>query len=148
MQWFRISVLCVFLSKALFLKSYVDFEQGAATAVEDGAVLAECLSHAQFTSDIPKLLQTYEKIRRPRVERIQATALITGQYKVMPDGPAQVKRDEKMAQRMDKANPRYEYWKAGGGLEWLYGYDFMKEVSSATRTVGARKRGTMLTSSR
>ncbi|KAH7356429.1 salicylate hydroxylase [Rhexocercosporidium sp. MPI-PUGE-AT-0058] len=101
---------------------------GAATAVEDGAVLAECLSYAQSTSDIPKSLQTYEKIRRPRAERIQATALITGQYKVMADGPAQVKRDEKMAQRMDKANPRYEYWKAGGGLEWLYGYDFMKEV--------------------
>ena len=47
----------------------------------------------------------------------------------MPDGPAQQKRDEKMAQRMDKANPKYEYWKAGGGLEWLYGYDFLKEVS-------------------
>ena len=30
---------------------------------------------------------------------------------------------------MDKANPKYEYWKAGGGLEWLYGYDFLKEVS-------------------
>src|SRR4051812_6858068 len=100
------------------------FRQGAATAVEDGAVLAECLSHATSTSDIPKALHAYEKIRRPRAELIQATALITGQYKAMPDGLAQVKRDERMAQRMDKANSRYEYWKAGGGLEWLYGYDF------------------------
>ncbi|KAG4432275.1 hypothetical protein IFR05_012242 [Cadophora sp. M221] len=111
---------------------------GAASAVEDGAVLAECLSHAQSTSDIHKALQTYEKLRRPRAERIQATALITGQYKVMPDGLAQVMRDEKMAQRMDKANPRYEYWKAGGGLEWLYGYDFMKEVA---REFGASTSG-------
>jgi salicylate hydroxylase len=44
----------------------------------------------------------------------------------MPDGPEQQKRDQKMAQRMDPKNPKYEYWKAGGGLEWLYGYDFVK----------------------
>ncbi|PVH69102.1 FAD/NAD(P)-binding domain-containing protein [Cadophora sp. DSE1049] len=104
---------------------------GAATAVEDGAILAECLSHTHFKTDIPQALKTYENLRRPRAERIQATALITGQYKVMPDGPAQQKRDEKMKQRMDRGNPKYEYWKAGGGLEWLYGYDFLKEARNA-----------------
>ncbi|KAH7407955.1 hypothetical protein BKA64DRAFT_436061 [Cadophora sp. MPI-SDFR-AT-0126] len=102
---------------------------GAATAVEDGGLLAECLSTTRQLSDIPQALKTYEKLRRPRAERIQATALITGQYKVMPDGPAQQQRDEKMAQRMDRANPKYEYWRAGGGLEWLYGYDFLYQVS-------------------
>jgi salicylate hydroxylase len=67
-----------------------------------------------------------------RAERIQAAALVTGKYKVMPDGPEQQKRDQKMAQRMDPKNPKYEYWKAGGGLEWLYGYDFLKAVSNVT----------------
>lgn len=102
---------------------------GAASAVEDGGVLSECISRARSVSDIPAALKSYEKIRKPRAERIQAAALLTGQYKVMPDGPEQKKRDEKMAQRMDPRNPRHEYWKAGGGLEWLYEYDFRKAVS-------------------
>ncbi|KAJ5051473.1 uncharacterized protein L3040_001250 [Drepanopeziza brunnea f. sp. 'multigermtubi'] len=99
---------------------------GAASAVEDGAVLAECISQAKLVSDIPAALKAYERIRKPRAERIQAMALLTGQYKVMPDGPEQRRRDKKMAQRMDKNNPKYEYWKAGGGLEWLYDYDFLQ----------------------
>jgi salicylate hydroxylase len=43
---------------------------GAASAVEDGGVLAECLSRAKSVSDIPRALQTYEKTRKTRTERI------------------------------------------------------------------------------
>ncbi|CZR52464.1 uncharacterized protein PAC_02341 [Phialocephala subalpina] len=97
---------------------------GAASAVEDGGVLAECLARAKSSSDIPTALRAYERIRKPRAERIQAAALVTGQYKIMADGLEQRKRDQKMVERMDPKHPKYEYWKAGGGLEWLYGYDF------------------------
>jgi salicylate hydroxylase len=54
---------------------------------------------------------------------------VTGKYKAMPNGPEQRVRDQKMKERMYVKNPRYEFWKAGGGLEWLYGYDFLKVVS-------------------
>ncbi|KAH6716333.1 hypothetical protein BKA61DRAFT_515910 [Leptodontidium sp. MPI-SDFR-AT-0119] len=105
------------------------FGAGAATAVEDGGVLAACIDHAHSLSSIPDALKAYEKLRRPRSERVQAAALTTGQYKVMPDGPAQQDRDLRMAQRMDKSNPRYKFWKAAGGVEWFYGYKFEKEVN-------------------
>lgn len=115
---------------------------GAASAVEDGGVLAECLSRAKSKADIPTALKAYEKIRKPRAERIQGAALVTGQYKIMPDGPEQRKRDQRMALRMDVKNPKYEYWKAGGGLEWLYGYDFATVVKKELDKVfgGSRAR--------
>lgn len=108
---------------------HADFFQGAATAVEDGGVLAQCLARVKSTTEIPAALHAYERIRKPRAERIQAAALVAGQYKVIADGLFQQKRDRKMAERMDVTNPQYEYWKAGGGLEWLYEYDFAQAVS-------------------
>lgn len=56
--------------------------------------------------------------------------MVAGIYKSMPDGPEQRKRDRKMAARMDRKNPKYEFWRAGGGLNWLYGYRFLESVSS------------------
>lgn len=143
MLWCRISALYVSLSffpsstrsqlalpsKSLCRLCILTTSQGAATAVEDGGVLAACIDHAHSLSSIPDALKAYEKLRRPRSERVQAAALTTGQYKVMPDGPAQQDRDLRMAQRMDKSNPRYKFWKAAGGVEWFYGYKFEKEVS-------------------
>jgi salicylate hydroxylase/6-hydroxynicotinate 3-monooxygenase len=43
--------------------------QGAATAMEDAAVLARCLEAAE---DIPTAFETYEAHRKPRTSRIQA----------------------------------------------------------------------------
>ncbi|MBL6690951.1 MAG: FAD-dependent monooxygenase [Pseudomonadales bacterium] len=42
--------------------------QGAAMAIEDGAVLAACLKHR---ADVPTALQQYEDLRRERTARIQ-----------------------------------------------------------------------------
>jgi salicylate hydroxylase len=86
------------------------------------------LAHAFSVSDIPAALRAYESLRKQRAEKIQAAALVTGKYKVMPDGPEQRKRDQKMAERMDVNNPRHAYWRAGGGLDWLYGYDSIAAV--------------------
>lgn len=46
--------------------------QGAATSIEDGAALAECLDRAQSDADISKLLRAFEAIRKPRCEAISA----------------------------------------------------------------------------
>ena len=43
--------------------------QGAATAIEDAAILARCLEHL---GDIPPAFQRYEAHRKPRTSRIQA----------------------------------------------------------------------------
>jgi 2-polyprenyl-6-methoxyphenol hydroxylase-like FAD-dependent oxidoreductase len=45
--------------------------QGAATAIEDAAILARCLEEVDG-EDIPKAFQRYEAHRKPRTSRIQA----------------------------------------------------------------------------
>ncbi|KAH8800259.1 hypothetical protein F5884DRAFT_862973 [Xylogone sp. PMI_703] len=98
---------------------------GAASAVEDAGVLAECIRYARSAEDIPLVLSAYQRIRKPRAENIQVAALTTGIYKSLKDGPEQRERDRKMAERMDVDHPKYEAWKAGGGLDWLYAYNFV-----------------------
>src|SRR6202008_4766854 len=45
--------------------------QGAASAIEDAAVLARCLAGADFAA-LPEALHRYEETRRPRASRIQS----------------------------------------------------------------------------
>lgn len=45
--------------------------QGAAMAIEDGAVLARCLRRAQTSAEIEAELTTYADLRRPRTTRIR-----------------------------------------------------------------------------
>lgn len=51
--------------------------QGAAMAIEDAAVLAECFSRE---TDIATALRSYEAARRPRAARVSKAALETGRY--------------------------------------------------------------------
>jgi salicylate hydroxylase len=51
--------------------------QGAGMAIEDAAVLAECL--ARHPNDIPAALARYGEARQPRVVRVQRTAQRTGE---------------------------------------------------------------------
>lgn len=114
---------------------------GAATAVEDGGVLVECLGRARSPDDIPLALSAYQKIRKPRAEQIQSAALATGIYKALKDGTEQRQRDRKMAERMDPGNPKHESWKAGGGLDWLYAYDVVESSKKELDTIfGAERR--------
>jgi salicylate hydroxylase len=50
--------------------------QGAAMAIEDAAVVAQCL--AQNPDDAAGALQTYCAVRRPRTRRVQRLAARTG----------------------------------------------------------------------
>ncbi|KAF2165903.1 hypothetical protein M409DRAFT_66862 [Zasmidium cellare ATCC 36951] len=52
--------------------------QGCASGIEDAAVLAKLLRTACSGDDIRRSLAEYEKIRRPRVDRIQAFATAMG----------------------------------------------------------------------
>src|ERR1019366_4918624 len=63
--------------------------QGAATSIEDGAALAECLDRVQDISDIPNMLQAFQAIRKPRCEAIALGARANGDIWHMADGPEQ-----------------------------------------------------------
>lgn len=67
--------------------------QGHAMAVEDSIALAECLSRASSTSDIPRALHAFEAIRKPRTNYIANYSLFNCKMWQLPDGEAQCQRD-------------------------------------------------------
>lgn len=91
--------------------------QGAAQALEDGAVLTACLErHA----DIAAALRRYEEVRLPRASRVQAAARGNKTRYHLPDGPEQVARDAAMASGATDWS-----FKA---TEWLYGHDAVAQA--------------------
>ncbi|MBB5049864.1 salicylate hydroxylase [Rhodopseudomonas rhenobacensis] len=53
--------------------------QGAGMAIEDAAVLAQCLGDVTTPEAVPAALQRYATLRQPRVTRVQRTARQNGQ---------------------------------------------------------------------
>ena len=110
--------------------------QGAATAIEDGAALAECISRATDASMIPEALGAFQEIRKSRCEIIQSGSRGNGDIWHMPDGPGQQQRDRDMMdeiQGVKKDNkPNVQNpnrWSDKSFQPWLFGYDAIKEVS-------------------
>ena len=86
--------------------------QGAAQAIEDGAALAACLAASE--SDPAAALLHYERLRLPRVTRVQQMSRANKTRFHMPDGPAQQARDAEWARAGDRAPE---------ALRWLYAHD-------------------------
>jgi salicylate hydroxylase len=86
--------------------------QGAAQAIEDGAALAACL--AAGADDPATALVRYERLRLPRVTRLQEMSRANKYRFHMPDSPAQQARDAEWARSADRS-PQ--------SLRWLFGHD-------------------------
>lgn len=117
--------------------------QGSAMAIEDGAILAQCLrTVVNVDDDLASAFGTYEKLRRPRVERIAVIAKNNGGLWTLPDGPEQVKRDENFKkataaqQNLSKEDQEAQIqesttvqgdpdapWPSAALMKWIYGYD-------------------------
>jgi 2-polyprenyl-6-methoxyphenol hydroxylase-like FAD-dependent oxidoreductase len=69
--------------------------QGAAQAVEDAYVLAECV--ADERSDLPAALDRYERVRMRRAEGLQASSQMAADTFYLPDGEEQRARDAEYA---------------------------------------------------
>jgi salicylate hydroxylase len=87
--------------------------QGAAQVIEDGAALAACLA-AGGNADPAESLRHYERLRLPRVTRLQDMSRANKTRFHMRDGPAQEARDAEWARAADRS-PH--------ALRWLYDYD-------------------------
>jgi salicylate hydroxylase len=86
--------------------------QGAAQAIEDGAALAACL--AAGTGDPAAALRHYERLRLPRVTRLQEMSRANKRRFHMRDGPDQQARDAEWARATDRSPD---------ALRWLYEHD-------------------------
>jgi salicylate hydroxylase len=86
--------------------------QGAAQAIEDGATLAACL--VANAADPAAALRHYERLRLPRVTRLQDMSRANkGRYH-MRDGPEQQARDAEWARASDRSPD---------AMRWLYDFD-------------------------
>jgi salicylate hydroxylase len=70
--------------------------QGAAQAVEDGAVLAAALTGVS-RDGVPAALARYAAARQPRTARVQQASRANGAQWHLPDGPEQRSRDAQLA---------------------------------------------------
>ena len=86
--------------------------QGAAQAIEDGATLAACLAAA--TADPAAALLHYERLRLPRVTRLQELSRANKLRFHMRDGPGREARDAEWARAGDRSPD---------ALRWLYEFD-------------------------
>ena len=87
------------------------YGQGAAQAIEDAEVLADCLRDATPAS-APQALQRYEAIRLPRASKVQLMSRGREIRNHLPDGPAQEQRDAELA----RGDPLRD-------SAWLYGHN-------------------------
>src|SRR5438034_113670 len=85
--------------------------QGAAMAIEDGAALAACL---RAIGDPAEALRRYERLRLPRVTRLQDMSRANKTRFHMRDGPAQQARDAEWGRTADRSPDT---------LRWLYDFD-------------------------
>jgi salicylate hydroxylase len=86
--------------------------QGAAQAIEDGATLTACL--LADAADPAAALRRYERLRLPRVTRLQQMSRANKIRFHMRDGPAQQARDAEWAKAGDRSPE---------ALRWLHGFD-------------------------
>ncbi|KAI0667175.1 FAD/NAD-P-binding domain-containing protein [Trametes maxima] len=75
--------------------------QGAAMAIEDGAVLGNLLSRLRHPAQLRVLLQAYEDLRLARTAETQRQSRLNQQIFHLADGPEQAARDAEMRQAME-----------------------------------------------
>ena len=99
-------------------------------AIEDGAVLGKLFGKIENKTQIPQIVEIYEKIRKPRT-----TAMIKGSMDMcdvfnLPDGNQQKERDRKMTDpKSSMRNPNR--WADPPFQRFLFDYDAGSEVDKA-----------------
>ncbi|CEJ57224.1 Putative 2-polyprenyl-6-methoxyphenol hydroxylase [Penicillium brasilianum] len=102
--------------------------QGAAQAIEDGAVIAVVLSRLPDTTpeSINKALRVYEKVRKPRAEALVEMAAASGRALHLGDGAAKEERDRQFAALRAGKGPVPDKWADADVQREIYGFDCTK----------------------
>lgn len=105
--------------------------QGAAQAVEDGAVLGHLFEKIQHKWQIPDLLRIYETIRKPRTTTVVSRSQYLGREIFhLHDGPRQQERDRQLLEE-DPFEGYPNRWADPVFQPFLFGYDAQKEADAA-----------------
>ena len=102
-------------------------------AVEDGAALAEALSHAHSADDIIPVLDVYQEVRIKRSSQMQQASLVNGIVWHFPDGPEQEARDAAMRAEVEGRTftESPNQWSDPTTQAWAYGYDAVGAIADA-----------------
>ena len=114
--------------------------QGAAMAVEDGAVLGRLLgmfhSDANPKMSLAAVLQLYERLRKTRTTTNVQAASSNRKMFHMSDGPEQVKRDAEL-KVADYTNPSAFRWLDPGHNMDMLGFDAIQDSEKAYGVEGS-----------
>jgi salicylate hydroxylase len=106
--------------------------QGAAQAVEDGAVLGGLLAHfsAADRNNLRPALDAYERLRKARTTAVVKGSTALQNIFHMPDGAAQQERDRILLE--DKPEEGFpNRWRDPVFQKFLFGYDSFAEAEKA-----------------
>ncbi|KAI9369227.1 hypothetical protein BJX61DRAFT_520493 [Aspergillus egyptiacus] len=109
--------------------------QGAAQAIEDGAVIAVVLAKLPATDpeSINKALKVYEAVRKDRAYALVELAAASGRALHLGDGAAKAERDKQFAALKAKGGkgPVPDKWADADVQKGIYGFDCIKEAEQA-----------------
>lgn len=99
--------------------------QGAAQAIEDGAVIAAALSRVPDSKpdSINKALRVYEKVRMGRAYALVDMAAASGRSLHLGDGAAKEQRDQQFAALRQGKGPVPDKWADADVQKEIYGFD-------------------------
>ena len=102
--------------------------QGAAQAIEDGAVIAVALSRLPNTKpeSINKALRVYEKVRMQRAYTLVEMAAANGRAMHLCEGAAKEERDRQFAALRQGKGPVPDKWADADVQREIYGFDCTK----------------------
>jgi salicylate hydroxylase len=102
--------------------------QGAAQAIEDGAVIAVALSRLPDTNpeSINKALRVYEKVRMGRAYALVDMATASGRALHLGEGAAKEQRDKQFAALKQGKGPVPDKWADADVQREIYGFDCTK----------------------
>jgi salicylate hydroxylase len=108
--------------------------QGATMAIEDGAVLAECISAVPLTDGkidreaLSRSLKVYELLRKERTSILVDLAAFSGRLLHLGEGKAKEERDRQFAESRKKGNAVPDKWASPEVQQMVYSHDCVKEA--------------------
>ncbi len=122
---------------------------GLSQGIEDAGAIGHILRWAP-EKGIPFVTECYEKLRRPRVEKIVRGSLANAGRNSLPDGPEQVERDNAI-RKMPKIQATIDWDKVVANADastrspeyekWENDYDVVGEVRDRRRVIFHMRRG-------
>lgn len=114
--------------------------QGAAQAIEDGAVLAVVLAPKRIADGSPetinKALKLYEKVRKSRAEALVELAAENGRQMHLGAGKAKEERDKIFAALKAGNGPVPDKWADADVQKMIYGVDVVEEAERVCKQEG------------